>query len=93
MEPVWEGWLLGPSPGHLLPCRHHLRPCRLCSSSECRVGTTLRSMQTPGLLAIAWSHLRTLYNVAESFSSQRQPTRHDGAHDGALGPSESYDEA
>lgn len=54
---------------------------------------TLRSMQTPGLSAIAWSHLRTLYNDVESFSSQRQPTRRDGAHDGALGPSESYDEA
>lgn len=76
----WEGCLLGLSPGHLLPCRHHLRSRLLCSPSECRVAMTLRSMQTPGLSAIAWSPLRILYSDAENFSSQRQPTRPDSDH-------------
>ncbi|EDL04542.1 phosphomannomutase 1, isoform CRA_a [Mus musculus] len=43
-------------------------------------GMTLRSMRTPGLSAIAWSPLRTLYSDAVSSSSQRQPTRRDWAH-------------
>lgn len=41
---------------------------------------TLRSMQIPELSAIAWSPLRILYNDAENFSSQRQPTRPDSDH-------------
>lgn len=45
--------------------------------SVCRVGTTLRSMPTPGLWDTAWSPLRTqCSDVVRSFS-QRQPVRHD----------------